>query len=63
MFLVHDTEDAKETLRVRNLFYYAYRAVLREFCGLAYPQITLPRLPCEKPHHRTAIESPLNIDG
>lgn len=50
-FLVHDTEDAKESLRVRNLFYYAHRAVLCEFGAFSYPRITLDWLPCEKPHH------------
>ena len=63
MFLVHDTEDAKEALRVRNLFDYAHRAVFGEFGALTYPLLTLPWLSCEEPHHRTTIESPLNIHG
>jgi hypothetical protein len=63
VFLVHDTENTKEALRVRDLFYYAYRAVFCEFGALTYPHIILARLSREKPHHGTAIESSLNIDS
>lgn len=62
MFLIHDTENTKQALRIRNLFDDAHWAVLGKLCALSYPKPILSGLSGKEPHHRTTIESSLHID-